>query len=188
MLDMIKAGIASMMLLFCTFAIAEPDIDLIELKHKPPAPDFVLPDMQDKDHQLSDYLGKPVIVTFWATWCPPCIKELPAFNRAWAKFKDDDIALLGVNINEDIETIESFKLEYPIDFTILRDETSGQLENWNMTGLPTTFIVDADGHVVYQAMGEREWDNDTIINKIRALKRKNIKTKTSPKTTAKLTQ
>ena len=177
MFNKYKISIVSFALLFSTFAFAQPDIDLIELKHKPPAPDFVLPDMQNKDHQLSDYLGKPVIITFWATWCPPCIKELPSFNRAWAKLKDEDIVLLGVNVNEDIETIESFKLEYPIDFTILRDENAEQIENWKMTGLPTTFIVDAEGRVVYQAIGEREWDNDIIINKVRALKRKNTKPK-----------
>lgn len=190
MLNKIKASIvtfatiATMMLLNCTSAFALPAIDLIELKHKPPAPDFTLPDMQNKNHSLSDYLGKPVIVTFWATWCPPCVKEMPAFNRAWDKLKNDDIALLGININEGIETIESFKLQYPIDFTILRDETAGQLQNWNMTGLPTTFIIDPDGHVVYQAMGEREWDNDIIINKVRALKRENIKPKMVSTSTA----
>ncbi|WP_299877691.1 peroxiredoxin [uncultured Cocleimonas sp.] len=179
-----KISIAAIVLLLSSFVISSsafsaPDIDLIELKHKPPAPDFVLPDMQNKAHSLSDYLGKPVIVTFWATWCPPCIKELPSFNRAWAKLKDEGIVVLGININEDIETIESFKLQYPIDFTILRDEASEQIENWNMTGLPTTFIVDAEGRVVYQAMGEREWDNDNIINKVRALKRKNKQIKTA---------
>ena len=186
MLNKIKASIASIALLLCTFTFAEPEIDLIELEHKPPAPDFVLPDMQDKAHSLSDYLGKPVIITFWATWCPPCVKEMPSFNRAWNKLKNDDIALLGVNINEGRDTIETFKLQYPIDFTILRDESAEQLQNWNMTGLPTTFIIDPDGHVVYQAMGEREWDNDIIINKVRALKRQKIKTKSSSTTTAKL--
>ena len=181
MFNKYKVSITSLVLLLWSFAFAEPAIDLIELKHKPPAPEFVLPDMQNKNHRLSDYIGEPVIVTFWATWCPPCIKELPSFNRASAKLKDDGIKLLGININEDIQTIESFELQYPIDFTVLRDETSGQLEVWNMTGLPTTFILDADGRVVYQAMGEREWDNDIIINKVRALKRKKTKAKTTQK-------
>jgi alkyl hydroperoxide reductase subunit AhpC len=91
-------------------------------------------------------------------------------NRAWDKIKGDDIIMLFVNINEGKEDIEAFEEVYPINFTVLRDETAGQLHNWNMTGLPTTFIIDPEGRVVYQAMGEREWDNDDILNKIRALR------------------
>jgi len=153
---------------------ADSAVNLIELEHKPSAPAFSLPDMDNKMHKLTDYLGKPVIVSFWATWCPPCRAEIPAFNRAWAKIKDEDIAMLAININEGQETIKSFTKEFPIDFTILRDETAGQLQNWNMTGLPTAFVIDAKGRIVYQAMGEREWDNDIILNKVRALKQETI--------------
>ncbi|MGB1310022.1 MAG: TlpA family protein disulfide reductase [Leucothrix sp.] len=144
--------------------------ELIELDHKPLAPRFTLPDMQDKSRELSDYLGKPVIISFWATWCPPCRKEIPVFNRARAKLSEDDFVMLFVNINEGKETIEAYKKKVPIDLTILRDETAGQLTNWNLTGLPSTFILDAEGQVIYQAMGERAWDSDAILGKVRALK------------------
>ena len=167
-------------LLFVLSLAANADLstDLIEIKHKPIAPRFSLPDMQDKPRELSDYLGKPVIISFWATWCPPCRKEIPYFNRAWEKVKDDDIVMLFVNINEGKETIEDYEKKMPINLTILRDETAGQLQNWNMTGLPTTFVIDPEGRVVYQAMGEREWDSDKILDKVRALKVKVIKDKT----------
>ena len=159
-----------------TFTIgcnAKPATDLIYLSEKPPAPSFSLKDMDGKEHKLSDYLGKPVIVSFWATWCPPCRAEIPYFNRAWDKLKKDDIAMLFVNINEGKETIEAYEKNHQaINPTILLDETAGQLHNWNMTGLPTTFIIDPEGRVAYQAMGEREWDNDEILNKVRALKNK----------------
>lgn len=166
----LKSLLITFLLLFSLSILANPDIDLIRLEHKPPAPEFSLPGMDDKVHKLSDYRGKPVIVSFWATWCPPCRAELPSMNRAWDKIKGDDIIMLFVNINEGKEDIEAFEEVYPINFTVLRDETAGQLHNWNMTGLPTTFIIDPVGRVVYQAMGEREWDNDDILNKIRALR------------------
>ena len=176
MLKHYKISFASLLLLLSTLVFALPDIDLIELKHKPPAPEFVLPDMQNKAHSLSDYIGQPVIVTFWATWCPPCIKELPSFNRASAKLKDENISILGINVGEDRDTITSFQLEHDVDFTILLDEEAEELENWNPRGLPTTYIVNAEGKIVYKATGEREWDNDSIINKVRALKNSNKKT------------
>lgn len=151
-------------------ANADLSTELIEIEHKPIAPRFSLPDMQDQPRELSDYRGKPVIISFWATWCPPCRAEIPYFNRAWEKLKNDDIEMLFVNINEGKETIEAYEKQVPIKLTILRDETAGQLANWNMTGLPTTFILDPDGRVVYQAMGERAWDSDDILDKVRALR------------------
>lgn len=157
-------------LLFSLPAYADLSTELIEIKHKPIAPQFSLPDMQDKPRQLTDYLGKPVIISFWATWCPPCRAEIPYFNRAWDKLKNDDIEMLFVNINEGKETIEAYEQKVPINLTILRDETAGQLYNWNMTGLPTTFVIDPKGRVVYQAMGERAWDSDEILDKVRTLR------------------
>lgn len=161
----------SLMFLFTLNVNAdELSTDLIEIDHRPFAPSFSLPDMQDQPRELSDYLGKPVIISFWATWCPPCRKEIPYFNRAWEKIKNDGIVMLFVNINEGKETIEAYEKKVPINMIILRDETAEQLANWNMTGLPTTFILDPEGRVVYQAMGERAWDSDEILDKVRALK------------------
>lgn len=159
-------------LLLLSFAVnaTTTSTELIELEHRPIAPRFSLPDMQDRTRELSDYLGKPVIISFWATWCPPCRKEIPYFNRASEKLKDDGVVMLFVNINEGKETIEDYIKKVPINLTILRDETAGQLTNWNITGLPTTFILDTEGQVVYQAMGERAWDSDKILDKVRALK------------------
>ena len=166
----VYAVVVPFLLLLSFNANAALSTELIELEHKPMAPRFSLPDMQDKQRELSDYLGKPVIISFWGTWCPPCRKEIPYFNRASEKLKDDDIVMLFVNINEAKETIEAFIKKVPIKLTILRDETAEQLANWNLTGLPVTFILDPEGRVAYQAMGERAWDSDEILDKVRKLK------------------
>lgn len=175
LMNLMKKAISQIVLLpllLLTFTVdaATTSTELIKLDHRPVAPRFSLPDMQDKTRELSDYLGKPVIISFWATWCPPCRKEIPYFNRASEKLKNDDVVMLFVNINEDKKTIEEYQKKVPINLTILRDETAGQLTNWNLTGLPSTFILDTDGQVVYQAMGERAWDSDEILDKVRALK------------------
>lgn len=154
---------------FVCIAQAKPNISLIHLDEKPPAPNFKLADINGDFKTLDDYLGKPVVINFWATWCPPCIAELPALNRAYDKLKDRGVQFIAINIEEDLVTIQSFLRDHPINFDVLHDETSAQLLNWNMTGLPTTFILDDKGRAVYQALGDREWDNDEIVEKIKAL-------------------
>lgn len=134
------------------------------------APEFLLRDMDEKIHELEDYQGKPIIVNFWATWCPPCRDELPSMNRAWKKVEKEGIKMIAINIGEDEESIREFTKKFPIDFTILLDETSEEISNWSIRGLPTTFIIDASGHVVYQAVGGREWDEDKLLDKVRKLK------------------
>ena len=143
---------------------------LTPLSNKPEAPEFLLRDMDEKIKERDDYKGKPVIINFWATWCPPCREELPSMNRAWEKIKDEGIEMLAINIGEDEETISTFTKDFPIDFTILLDESSEEISNWSIRGLPTTFILDPQGHVIYRAVGGREWDNEKLLDMVRALK------------------
>lgn len=134
------------------------------------APNSELLGMDGNKHKMSDFRGKPVIVNFWATWCPPCRAELPSMNRAWAKIKDDDILMLAVNMGETEDMILPFTKDYPIDFTILLDKSGQYALDWRIKGLPTTYVVNPEGQVVYQAVGEREWDDDRILDAVRALK------------------
>ncbi len=140
------------------------------LADKPVAPPFKLVDMDGKTHQLSDYKGQPVIINFWATWCPPCREELPSMNRGWAKIKSQGIAMLAINVGEDDDTIFTFTGDYPIDFTVLLDQSGDVINQWPIKGLPTTFVIDPQGRIVYRAIGGREWDAEELLNMVRALK------------------
>ena len=143
---------------------------LSKLDSPVPAPAFNLPDMDGEKHTLNSYKGKPVIINFWATWCPPCRAELPAMNRGWAKIKDEGIAMIAVNVGENEDTIFEFMGDHPIDFTVLLDESSETTNKWPIKGLPTTFILDKEGNLVYRAVGGREWDSDELLNVARELK------------------
>ncbi len=149
---------------------------LMPLSDSPAAPDFLLRDMDEGIHKLSDYKGKPVIVNFWATWCPPCRAELPSMNRAWKKVKDEGIQMIAINVGDDEDTIFAFSGDYPIDFTVLLDETGEEINNWPIKGLPTTFVIDPQGRIAYKAVGGREWDNDKLLDLVRGLKVKGNKT------------
>jgi peroxiredoxin len=134
------------------------------------APDFSLQDTAGNTHRLSDYRGKPVIINFWTTWCPPCREELPSMNRAWHQLEQEGVAMLAINMGEDEDTIFVFSADYPTDFPILMDQTGEVIEQWPVKGLPTTYVVAPDGTFAYRAIGSREWDDAELLDKIRALK------------------
>jgi len=160
--------LASLLLLFCSRLAAEQL--LTRLTDQPEAPAFDLPDMDGEAHSLASYRGRPVIVNFWATWCPPCRAELPSMNRGWAKIKDQGIAMIAINVGEDEETIFSFMGDYPIDFQVLLDQSGQTIQRWPIKGLPTTFVIDPEGRLVYRAIGGREWDADELLDLVRKLK------------------
>ena len=142
---------------------------LTELSNKPQAPAFNLQDMDGEKFSLATYKGKVLIVNFWATWCPPCRAELPSMNRGWDKIKNENIEMIAINVGEDEDTIYSFMADYPINFKVLLDQSGDIISQWPIKGLPTTFVVDAEGRIVYRAIGGREWDSDKLLNMVRAL-------------------
>ncbi len=136
------------------------------------APDFSLQDLDGNTHNLARYRGRPVIVNFWATWCPSCRKEMPSMNRGWEKIRDEGIAMIAINVAEDRESIESFIQAVPVDFPVLLDTDSKTAEAWPVRGLPMTFVLDPQGKLVFRAIGSREWDDDKLLDKVRALREK----------------
>ncbi len=144
---------------------------LTKVPGNPDAPEFNLEDQDGNFLKISDYKGKVVIVNFWATWCPPCRKEMPSMQRAWEILQKEDIVMLAINVGEDSDQIFSFTAEYPVEFPLIMDKDSSVVNQWKVRGLPTTYIVNPAGKIVYQAIGDREWDSDEIMNQIRRLKK-----------------
>jgi len=150
---------------------AEQPVQLLhEVPERPAAPDFSIKDMDGSVHTLSAYRGKVVILNFWATWCPPCREEMPSMERAWEKLRHEDIVMLAINVGEDEDTIFEFTASYPVEFPLLLDRESAVISNWPVRGLPTTFVIDPQGKIVYRAIGGRDWDADGVLQQIRALK------------------
>jgi peroxiredoxin len=163
------------LLLCCLLLVAgSPTLagqNLTPLPGAVPAPDFALPDTEGRLHRLSDYRGKTVIINFWTTWCPPCREEIPSMNRAWQQLRQEDVVMLGINMGEDEDTIFLFTADYPAEFPLLLDRDGAVIARWPVKGLPTTYIIAPDGSLAYRAIGGRVWDDDEILDTLRALQK-----------------
>ncbi|HXK55755.1 MAG TPA: redoxin domain-containing protein [Gammaproteobacteria bacterium] len=167
---MLRPVLAMIIALFATLSSAQQaGKGLTTVPDRMPAPDFVLTDMDGNKHRLSNYLGQVVIINFWATWCPPCRAEMPSMQRAWEQLEKEGIMMLGIDVGEDEETIFQFSAYYPVAFPLLMDRDSGVINQWPVRGLPTTFVVDPGGRIVYRAIGGREWDDPELLALVRAL-------------------
>jgi thiol-disulfide isomerase/thioredoxin len=136
-----------------------------------PAPALKLAGVDGTRHDLAGLRGKVVLVNFWATWCPPCRREMPSMERLRHALADEPFAVLAVNVGEDADTIEAFtsRLETALTFPILLDTRSRVMQSWKVAGLPTTFLVDKRGRIVASAVGGREFDHPEMIAAIHAL-------------------
>ena len=119
------------------------------------APDFTVYDLDGNTVRLSDYIGKPIVLNFWASWCGPCQSEMPDFNDACAEL-GGDVQFLMVNMTSGRETLEnasSFIEEQGYTFPVLYDTDGNAAETYGIYSLPTTFFIDAEGYAIAQATG-----------------------------------
>jgi thiol-disulfide isomerase/thioredoxin len=115
---------------------------------------FSYPDLDGKMHKLSDYRGKWVVANYWATWCPPCLEELPELEVFHDSHKDKDALVLGLNM-EDIDAgkLRAFVEEQFLSYPILRVGSHPRQSLGKVPGLPTTFLVSPAGEVVARQVG-----------------------------------
>ena len=129
------------------------------------APEINVIDMDGKKRTLEDLKGKFVLVNFWATWCNPCKVEMPLLEKLHQTLKSDKFTVLGLHVGPGPENIEEFKNLMPISFPIYVDM---DLEvDWGVPGLPTTFLLNPEGRLIYRAVGKREFASDDMVNFIR---------------------
>lgn len=113
-----------------------------------PAPAITLNNVDGQVVNLSDFHGRPVLINFWATWCPPCRAEMPDFQAIHREL-GDKVAIIAVNATaqDEVANVQPFMDEFGITFPVLLDTTGQVMSNYNVRGLPTTIFVDSDGVV-----------------------------------------
>ena len=135
------------------------------------APELGLVALDGREYGLADFGGRVILVNFWATWCPPCRKEMPALQRLAQHFPGAAFEVVGVNVGESVDRIQDFLQTLPVlpDFPMLLDRDGSVSQAWQARVVPTTWVVDREGRIILGAVGEVDFDSPDLHGQIQAL-------------------
>ena len=132
-------------------------LQIQRLSENVPAPDFTLTDLNGKRIRLKDLRGKVVFLNFWATWCPPCVQEMPTMEKLHKTFGQKGLTVLAINYREDAKEVKEFFSKYKLTFIALLDLDGKVSERYRTWGLPVTVIINKRGEIVGKVTGIRDW-------------------------------
>lgn len=127
------------------------------------APDFTVQD-DDRKVTLSELRGKVVVLNFWATWCAPCVEEMPSLVQLQQRFKDKGLTVVGISIDVDGDAYHKFLKDYKIDFLTVRDPDQKASNLYGSFKWPETYIIDRNGIVRRKFIGPVEWSQPEIVD------------------------
>lgn len=134
------------------------------------AVDFDLPVLSsDTRRSLSSFEGNVVLLNFWASWCPPCIEEMPSMQTLYERLGGAGFEIVAVNLQEDPATVQSFMDRNGYDFPVLLDRNGSIAREYGVRGIPTSYVVHSDGRLLAMLVGPYEWDGDDIVSAIETI-------------------
>ncbi len=133
------------------------------------APEIRLQTVESRTVGLADYRGKVVLVHFWATWCPPCVEEIPTLERFSQQVLGSDIVVLAISVDESGELLKDFLNKNKVHFPVLRDPDRAAAGSYGTLKFPETYVVGRDGVVRYKVIGPMDWSLRSNVEIVRAL-------------------
>ena len=182
-INSLAGNIKKMITLLEKHVVPDKPIPLKKSKTRKSGLDIVLKDYQGKIKPLpiklkdvygntifkKSYKGKVTLINFWATWCPPCVQEIPSLNRLKNKMAGLPFELISINYAEDKQTILNFMKKVNVEFPVLLDQEGNFAKKWNVITFPSTFIIDKEGKIQYGVNAAIEWDDPEFIKKIKSM-------------------
>ncbi|MDZ7805218.1 TlpA disulfide reductase family protein [Thiohalophilus sp.] len=145
------------------------DIGLKPFRGEWAPPVLDLQDANDQQHTLRDYTGKVRVINFWATWCPPCVEEIPSLNRLREKMAGEPFELISVNYAQQADEVKKFLEKVDVQFPVLIDHDGAEAARWRVIAFPSTYIIDGNGKIRYGVNAAIEWDTPQVIQALRRL-------------------
>jgi peroxiredoxin len=131
-------------------------------------PDFTFTH-QGREQRLSELRGRVVVVNFWATWCPPCVAEMPSLERLHKQLSPRGLVVLGISVDSDATAYEKFLRDLNITFINHRDPDRHISSLYGTFMYPETYIIDAQGRLVRKVIGALEWDDPQVVSQLTSL-------------------
>jgi len=135
-------------------------------KGNPLPPPLQLLDLDGRTQDLAQLRGRVVLVNFWASWCPPCVREMPSMQRLKEKLTGRPFTILAVNMAEPDKDVRAFLSKMNVDFPVPMDRDGAVLKSWKVFVFPTSFVLDAKGNIRLGVFGEVEWDSPEVMEKV----------------------
>jgi len=143
--------------------------EIEDLQELPLIERFAFEDLEGNKMNWADTKGKLVFINFWATWCKPCIKEMPSLSKANVKLKDEGVLFI-VASDEEVSKISKFESKHHYSFDLLHSSVS--VFDLGVQALPTSIIINEKGEIVFNEIGSRDWSSDKSIALIKSFSSK----------------
>jgi thiol-disulfide isomerase/thioredoxin len=132
------------------------------LDQRVPSEDFSLGILDGSQRNLESFQGNVVLLNFWASWCGPCVEEMPAMQTLYEDLQDDNFSIVAVNVQEGQSVVQSFVDQHGFTYPILMDPTGRTARRYGVRGLPTSYLIAPNGDIIAAKVGYHDWDTEGV--------------------------